>query len=160
MLSAEPGDMMLAAWLIVLSLLLLGTLVGVWGYLRARFACPLLFDLVAYAALLKVLLNFLLPAVLRGWSDWSFDRAVSVRPVEIATVYAIEVGSYFIWLAGIAAVTALPGFRKRVQKARAGAARRNLGAQQAPAQGAGGRAATFLNRQGCSESTARLFLGL
>jgi hypothetical protein len=161
MWNSWPDDFTFVLCLIGLSIVLLGTLLGVWGYLRARFACPLLFDLVAYAVLLKALLTFLLPAVLRGWSDWAFDRAVSVAPSEIVTVYAIEVGSYFIWFAGIAAVTALPGFRRRVREARAEGDGRGLCGKQASARTEGRMPQVALNGgRRLLETRARLFLGL
>jgi hypothetical protein len=71
---------------------------GFWRKVRKQFTHSEIFDLVMFILSIKTLLYFLLPAVLRGYSDWSKDRVIQARPVEIATVYGIEFFSLVVWL--------------------------------------------------------------
>lgn len=80
-----------------LSLILLILLVGFWRKLRKQFLSPAIFDLVAFFMSVKVVLIYLLPAILRVYSDWSKDREIGALPSEIVTAYAVEFISLLVW---------------------------------------------------------------
>jgi len=84
-----------------LSFLLLSILVFFWLRVRKKVPSPALFDLVGFFMTVKVLLYFILPALLRGYSDWARDRIVGAEPEEIVTVYGIEFVSVCTWLVAI-----------------------------------------------------------
>lgn len=46
----------------------------------------------------KVFFYMLLPAVLRGWSGFDLDYAISVKGEELVAVYMMEAFSYIIWI--------------------------------------------------------------
>lgn len=92
-----------------LSLLSLLMVLGLWRKVRNQFTHSEIFDLVMFILSIKTVLYFLLPAVLRAYSDWSKDRVIQASPVEIATVYGIEFVSLVVWL--IALLLTLNGLR-------------------------------------------------
>ena len=81
-----------------ISLLLFFIILVFWKNVRKQFQSPEIFDLVAFFVSVKIILYFLLPAVLRGYSDWAKDREIGAMPGEITTVYAIEFISYSVWI--------------------------------------------------------------
>jgi len=96
----------------LLSIVLLFCLFFTWKISRKQFVKPIIFDLVAYFVLLKILLCFLLPSILRITSNWKYDRIIGATPSEIATVYTIEFISYLVWMLSILIVTQMSWFKK------------------------------------------------
>lgn len=100
----------------ILSVLLILLLFVIWKRLRNQFAQPVIFDLVAYFALSKLLLYFLLPAFLRMISDWKYEKEVGVMPYEMAMVYTIEFISYVFWMTTVFVITELCYSRRELKK--------------------------------------------
>jgi hypothetical protein len=96
-------------WINLLPIALLLIVFGMWQMLRRQFPQPLLFDLVAYFVVVKVIMIFLIPALIRVVNDWKLDRAIGAEPSEIAINYTVEFASYLIWLLSIWFVVRLPG---------------------------------------------------
>jgi len=81
-----------------ISLLLLFIVLAFWRNTRRQLYAPEIFDLVAFFTSSKIILYFLLPAILRGYSDWAKDKVIGATPVEIANVYTIEFISLIVWM--------------------------------------------------------------
>jgi len=108
-------DIFCLIWINLVSLALLFIVLGTWKMLRRQFPQPLLFDLLAYFVVIKIIMIYLIPAFLRGISDWRLDRAIGAEPFEIATNYTLEFASYSIWLLTIWFAAKLPGLKRAFQ---------------------------------------------
>lgn len=72
-----------------------------WRTLRKRHPSPILFDLLMYFVALKIVLVMWLPAFLRVFSGWRFERQINATSQEVALVYGLEFISYGIWFAAV-----------------------------------------------------------
>jgi len=72
--------------------------------LRDRLLDQILADLIYYFVLVKLGLYYLLPALLRGFSDYQFEREDNVLIFDLLRVYGIELASWFFWWLGLYAV--------------------------------------------------------
>lgn len=88
----------------VISIVLVFISIKFWKTFRNKFQYTELFDLVAFVLFIKVCLYFLLPAILRVYSDWEKDREIGALPSEIVTVYVIEFLSILIWMSTIVTI--------------------------------------------------------
>ncbi|MFC1578167.1 hypothetical protein ACFL36_04055 [Thermodesulfobacteriota bacterium] len=105
-------DIFYIIWINFVPIALLLIMVGMWPMLRRQFPQPLLFDLVVFFVVVKIVMIFLIPAFLRAVSDWELDRVIGAGPSEIAINYTIEFASYLIWLLSIWFVSKLPGVKR------------------------------------------------
>jgi hypothetical protein len=154
-------DVIYLIWINILSAALLFLVFGMWKRLRRQFVQPLIFDLVAYFALLKILLIFLLPAFLRIISDWQYDRVIRAMPSEIATAYTIEFVSYVVWMLSILFVTQLSWFKK-ISKKTNSLYRKDIfiGKGGGSNLTAHHSQSNFQQKQICTERDAKLFLAI
>jgi hypothetical protein len=104
-------DIFCLIWINFIPIALLFIVFGMWNMLRRQFPRPLLFDLVAYFVVVKIIMIFLIPAFIRIVNDWQLDRAIGAEPFEIAINYTIEFASYSIWLLSIWLAAKLPSVK-------------------------------------------------
>jgi hypothetical protein len=91
-------DIIWNIWIILASLIIIGGLRFTWKKVRINIGAPPIMDLLFLAALCRAILFLLLPAIVRLFTDWKYDRIYNVMPSEIGIVYAIELLSYYIWM--------------------------------------------------------------
>jgi len=85
---------------IICSIFLLSILIFTWKYLRRKLSMnlSLLIDLTFFFSISKIFLYYLIPSVLRLFSDMRFDVEANREPLILAQLYAIELFSWFFWL--------------------------------------------------------------
>lgn len=90
-------DYLLAFSLIIISLAMIILTTFSRIHLNRSFPPPILINLIYFFIYVKLILYYLLPSILRLFSNFQFEREDRVAPIELLHVYCIELISWLIW---------------------------------------------------------------
>ena len=89
---------MISASIILLVLANIVSSIFIFHNIRKFYTNKIIIDFVLYIFLVSQILFFLIPSVLRIFSNWKYESLVEVYPLEVAHVFLVEYFSFTIWL--------------------------------------------------------------
>ena len=87
-------------FLIAILILLWGLVLYGRNFAQSLYSNRALVNFVFYIIFIKILLHYTIPAILRIYSDFQFEKTDEVKVIDILIIYLIEFFSWLFWLLG------------------------------------------------------------